>query len=110
MVCSARSASIFLTARLHTFSARNSDSVLRVSGPRGISIGPMKVPPWFWILAALIACAELLAFSALCQAQVDGAQARRVETQVQDAVFGYCLDQFDAFSIGRCRLHFAPRP
>jgi hypothetical protein len=110
MAWSAESASHFLTKRLHIFLARTADGVLR--GPRhgGISMLPMKVAPWFWILAALIACAELLAFSALCQAQVDGAQARRVETQVQDAVFGNCLDQFDALTIGRCRLRFAPRP
>ena len=73
-------------------------------------MAPMKAVPSLWIPALLIACAELLAFSALCQSQMDGARARREATQVQDAVFGYCLDQFDAFTISRCRKRFAPRP
>ena len=97
-----------LASRL--LSACSPGGVLRYAGVSDISMLPMKVAPWFWILAALIACAELLAFSALCQAQMDGAQARREATQLEDAVFGNCLDQFDAFSIGRCRKRFAPRP
>ena len=61
------------------------------------------------VVVALMALALALAWAlaALCQAQVDRAESRRLLFRVQDMVFGHCLDQMGNLTIARCRERFA---
>jgi len=61
-------------------------------------------------LVSTLVLIEAGALFALCQDQVERAERRREAARVQDAVFGYCLDQLSAFTIARCRKRFAPAP
>ena len=70
---------------------------------------PMKAAPWLRICLAALAAAELLGLVLLCESQMERAEARRQVERVQDAVFGYCLDQF-SLNIARCRRRFVPEP